>query len=319
VRIPLLLMALAVTALASLWLARSITRPVRDLERATLALAAGDLDARTPIRTAARRDELGRLAGSFDAMATRLAELMRAREQLLRDVSHEIRSPLARMRLATGLATQGADAATQLARIDVEIGRLDALISDILDVSRLEAGVLARERIDLLPTLERLAADARFEAESLDRRLEWDPPGTPCWIEGDPHWVTAAAENVVRNALRHTPPGTAVSLRLAAARGGYTLTVRDAGPGLPDDELERVFEPFHRVAVDRARDSGGAGLGLAIAARVMRAHGGRIEAHNIPGSRSKEAVGTPAGLEMQLWWPAAGSAARDPAPAVRSS
>ena len=319
VRIPLLLMALAVTALASLWLARSITRPVRDLERATLALAAGDLDARTPIRTAARRDELGRLAGSFDAMASRLAELMRAREQLLRDVSHEIRSPLARMRLATGLATQGADAATQLARIDVEIDRLDALISDILDVSRLEAGVLARERIDLLPTLERLAADARFEAESLERRLEWDPPATPCWIDGDPHWVTAAAENVVRNALRHTPPGTAVSLRLSAARDGYTLTVRDAGPGLPEDELERVFEPFHRVASDRARDSGGAGLGLAIAARVMRAHGGRIEARNIPGDRPTGTKDGPGGLEMQLWWPAAGSAARDPAPAVRSS
>jgi signal transduction histidine kinase len=316
VRVSLLLMALAVTALASLWLARSITRPVRDLERTTLALAAGDLDARTPARTAARRDELGRLAGSFDAMAERLGELLRARERLLREVSHEIRSPLARMRLATGLTAQGADAATQLARIDVEIGRLDALVSDILDVSRLEAGALSRERIDLLAILERLAADARFEAESLGRILEWQAPEAPCWIEGDPHWVTAAAENVVRNALRHTPSGTTVAMRLDATPGGYTLTVRDAGPGLPEDELERVFEPFHRVATDRARDPGGAGLGLAIAARVMRAHGGRIDAHNLR-SQPAASADTPAGLEMRLWWPAASSADRDPPAPLR--
>jgi signal transduction histidine kinase len=108
-------------------------------------------------------------------------------------------------------------------------------------------------------------------------------------------------------------------LRLAAARDGYTLTVRDAGPGLPEDELERVFEPFHRVASDRARDSGGAGLGLAIAARVMRAHGGRIEARNLPGDRPTGTQDAPGGLEMQLWWPAAGSAERDSAPAVRPS
>lgn len=296
-RIALLLMALAVTALASLWLARSITSPVRDLEHATQALASGHLDARTPARTAARRDELGRLAGAFDAMAARLGELVRAREQLLRDVSHEIRSPLARMRLAIGLAAQGADAATQLDRIETEIGRLDALVSDILDVSRLEAGVLARERIDLLPILEALAADARFEAASLGRDLAWSAPGVPCWIDGDPHWAAAAAENVVRNALRHAPTGTTVSLRLETVADGHALTVRDDGPGLPEDQLERVFEPFHRVATDRARDSGGAGLGLAIAARVMRAHGGRISARN----RSDGAHG----LEVQLWWPAA--------------
>lgn len=312
VRLSLLLMAFGVTVVASLLLARSITRPVRDLERATRALAAGDLDARVPVRTAARRDEIGRLAGSLDAMAVQLGELLRARERLLRDVSHEIRSPLARMRLATGLAAQGADATTQLTRIDTEIGRLDALVSDILDVSRLEAGVLQRERIDLLATLERLAADARFEAESLGRRLDWTAPGTPCWISGDPHWVTAAAENVVRNALRHTPAGTTVSLQLAAADDGYALTVRDAGPGLPTDQLERVFEPFHRVATDRGRDSGGAGLGLAIAARVMRAHGGRIAAQNLHTGVSL-ADAPPCGLEMRLWWPAADAAGADDA------
>ena len=267
------------------------------LERATLALSAGDLDARTPSRTAQRTDELGRLAGAFDEMAARLAGLMRGREQLLRDVSHEIRSPLARMRLATGLAAQGADAATQLARIELEIGRLDALISDILDVSRLEAGVIMRERLDLHAVLEGLAADARFEAGSQGRTVEWVAPSAPCWIDGDPHWVGAAAENVVRNALRHTVAGTTVQMRLEAAQGGYALTVLDHGPGLPDDQLERVFEPFHRLTTTDGTDPGGTGLGLAIAARVMRAHGGSITAHN----RGKDTRG----LEVRLWWPAA--------------
>jgi two-component system sensor histidine kinase CpxA len=313
----LLLMAFGITALASLWLARSITRPVLDLQAATESLAAGRLDARVPARTAARRDELGRLAGAFDAMAARIGALLQSRERLLRDVSHEIRSPLTRMRLATGLAAQGADPATQLARIDTEVERLDALVSGILDVSRLAPGAppLPRGPLDLLPLIERSVADARFEAESLGRRIEWEPPGATAGtapgaatprILGDAHWVSAAIENVVRNALRHTAPGTAVGIHLASEDGGYALRVRDAGPGVPEAELAQIFEPFHRVADTAA--PGGTGLGLAIAARSMAAHGGRIEARNItaaaPGSGAPGDT-VRAGLEMRLWWPAA--------------
>lgn len=317
----LLLMAIGITALASLWLARSITRPVLDLQDATESLAAGRLDARVPSRTAARRDELGRLAGAFDSMATRIGALLQSRERLLRDVSHEIRSPLARMRLATGLAAQGADPASQLARIDTEVERLDALISGILDVSRLAPGAppLPRVPLDLLPLIERSVADARFEADSLGRRVEWEPPGAmsgtapghaPARIMGDAHWVSAAIENVVRNALRHTAPGTAVVIRLAFEDGGHALRVRDAGPGVPEAELAQIFEPFHRVADNPA--PGGTGLGLAIAARSMAAHGGRIEARNIaPAAAAGSAPSAdpaPAGLEMRLWWPAAEAA-----------
>jgi len=311
----LLLMALGITALASLWLARSITRPVLDLQDATEALAAGRLDARVPVRTATRRDELGRLAGAFDAMAGRIGALLRSRERLLRDVSHEIRSPLARMRLATGLAAQGADPATQLARIDTEVERLDALVSGILDVSRLAPGAppLAREPLELLPLIERSVADARFEAESLGRRVEWEPPDVgpgfaPPRILGDAHWVAAAIENVVRNALRHTAPGTAVEMRVAREDGGFALRVRDAGPGVPEAELAQIFEPFHRVP--GAATPGGTGLGLAIAARSMAAHGGRIEARNIAADAgTADAPGTAStGLEMRLWWPAADAA-----------
>lgn len=318
----LLLMALGITALASLWLARSITRPVLDLQDATEALTAGRLEARAPARTAARRDELGRLAGAFDAMASRIGALLQSRERLLRDVSHEIRSPLARMRLATGLAAQGADPAIQLARIDTEVERLDTLVSGILDVSRLAPGAppLSREPMELLPVIERSVADARFEADALGKHIDWQAPADPVattsdgaigatTILGDPHWVTAAIENVVRNALRHTAPGTAVRIRLSPEDGGYALRVRDAGPGVPEAELEQIFEPFHRVA--DAATPGGTGLGLAIAARSMAAHSGRIEARNLAPAVADAAASAgakPAGLEMHLWWPAADTA-----------
>jgi two-component system OmpR family sensor kinase len=281
---PLLLLAIAVTALVSFALARSITRPIGDLHRATQALAAGELQTRVAAATRERRDELGRLAASFDAMAARLATLIEVREQLLRDVSHELRSPLARMRLATGLARQqGADVPRQLERLEGEIERLDELIGRVLDVARLDsgAGAISPEPLDLVELVERLAADARFEAEASGRRVDWAAPVLPLRIEADPGWVAAAIENVIRNALRHTPEGTAVSIELQPGpEGGARLTVSDSGPGVPDAELRRIFEPFHRVAAARDRASGGAGLGLAIAARVLQAHGGSIDAQN---------------------------------------
>jgi signal transduction histidine kinase len=157
---PLLLLAIAVTALVSFALARSITRPIGDLHRATQALAAGELQTRVAAPTRGRRDELGRLAASFDAMAARLATLIEVREQLLRDVSHELRSPLARMRLATGLARQpGADVARQLERLEGEVERLDELIGRVLDVARLDsgAGAISAEPVDLVELVDRLA------------------------------------------------------------------------------------------------------------------------------------------------------------------
>ncbi|MCC6171210.1 MAG: HAMP domain-containing protein [Gammaproteobacteria bacterium] len=300
---PLLLLAVAVTALVSFALARSITRPIRDLQRATQALSGGELGTRVAAATRNRRDELGRLAASFDAMAARLATLIEVREQLLRDVSHELRSPLARMRLATGLARQsGADVPRQLERLETEIERLDELIGRVLDVARLDsgAGAISPERLDLAELVDRLAADARYEAEASGRRVAWRPEMASCRIDADPAWVAAAIENVVRNALRHTPEGTEVAITLRPAPGGGAeIIVEDSGPGVPDAELPRIFEPFHRVATARDRGSGGAGLGLAIAARVMRAHGGSIEAAN----RRDATTDTPRGLAITLRLP----------------
>lgn len=281
-RAAMLLLALFAGALVSWMLARSLTRPIADLQRAARALAGGDLGTQVAPATRRRRDEIGQLGAAFDSMAHDLRELIEGRERLLRDVSHELRSPLARMRLAVGLAQQpGGDVGAQIARLETEIGRLDALIGGILDVSRLESGArsLQRVHVDLVAVLDAIVADARFEAESSLREIAWTPPPTMP-IQADPHWLAAAIENVIRNALRYAPTGSCVDVTLSAdaTSAQAVLVVRDRGPGVETDQLGRIFEPFYRVAEARERSSGGAGLGLAIAARVVRAHGGSITA-----------------------------------------
>jgi two-component system sensor histidine kinase CpxA len=314
-----LLLALAIAALVSALLARTVTRPVAALERAARALAAGRLDARVGAPTAARRDELGRLGAAFDLMAVRLEAAVRSREQLLRDVSHELRSPLARMRVALGLAERGdADLPRQHARISTEIDRLDSLLGQILDVSRLAAGqgALRREPLDLAALLERVVADGEFEATPAGKAVRLHVPPGPLPVFADPHWLGAAFENVVRNAIRYTPPGTEVlvAVELAApgdpgATGGVeapvSVRVEDHGPGVPQPELERIFEPFHRAG-GRERDAVGAGLGLAIAARVVGAHGGTIEARNRSDAADAPTAG---GLIIRIRLPRGSAAA----------
>jgi two-component system sensor histidine kinase CpxA len=277
------LLALFVTGVASWLLTRSITAPVAALGSATRALASGDLSARVAPRVAARRDELGVLARDFDAMSARLRELLQAKERLLRDISHELRSPLARMRVALGLVRQpGSDASLQLDRLEREIERLDQLIGHVLSLSRLDARAtrLRRERLDLGELCESIARDADFEGQARGVRVEWQPPSAPTSIVGDAQLLASAIENVVRNALRYTADGTAVEIAVTSAAGRARIAVRDRGPGVPASELERIFEPFYRVSESRGRDSGGDGVGLAITARVLAAHGGTASASN---------------------------------------
>ena len=282
-RLTVFLLALAVTGIASWLLTRSITRPVRALGAATRVLAGGNLEARVEGGVSARRDELGTLARDFDAMAGRLRDLLAGREQLLRDVSHELRSPLARMRLAVGLARQtGTDSGRELDRLETEIERLDRLIGHVLHLSRLDAtarGALA-EQFDLVDVLDHIARDADFEAQGRGVRVDWTPPAQPLRVIGNSSWLASAVENVVRNALRYTATATEVSLRVEQDAAETRIVVRDHGPGLPEAELERIFEPFYRVAESRTRDSGGDGIGLAITARVLAAHGGGARAAN---------------------------------------
>ena len=285
-RFAVLLLALAVTGTASWLLTRSITRPVRALGVATRDLAGGDLDTRVETRVSARRDELGTLARDFDAMAARLRDLMRGRERLLRDVSHELRSPLARMRVAVGLARQpGSDATRELVRLETEIERLDRLIGQVLHLSRLDAAARAEftDEVDLVDLVDGIARDAAFEAQSRRVTIDWQPPARAVRVRGNAGWLASAVENVVRNAVRYTAEGSTVAIELAAGAAGGRISVRDHGPGVPDAELARIFEPFHRVAESRTRDTGGDGIGLAITARVLAAHGGSAQAVNAPG------------------------------------
>jgi len=329
VPLQLLLLALSVTGLVSWLLARSITRPILALQRTTESLAAGALDTRVPAEARDRLDEIGRLAVSLDVMAERLDSLIRGQRQLLRDVSHEVRSPLARIRLASGLMAQRDPAAAGAAsRIDDEVSRLDELIDKILDVSRLESGavVFDREPIELRSLIEGILIDASFEASQLGKTVESQLAGTALHLIGDRYWISAAIENVVRNALKHTPAGSKISIELGSAQGeGGTrgeagtrgedvaiLSVSDTGHGLAEQELGRIFEPFFRGSKDgdghaASPRAAGSGLGLAIAARVVQAHGGKIEAINL-----RDIEGAAQGLRIILKWPLAAAPLAQP-------
>jgi len=280
---PRLLLLTLLAGLICLGLARHLTAPVASLRGTVRRLAGGDLAARAAPAVGARRDEIGDLARDFDAMAGKLETLVGAQRRLVRDVSHELRSPLSRLGVALELARQrGGHAAREpLDRIEREAARLDELIGQLLTLSRLEAGdqVVVRQPLDVRRVAEEVTSDAAFEALSRDVTVRLDAPSALPFA-GDEVLLRSAIENVVRNAVRFTAPGTEVKVSLASGSEGLTVIVRDHGPGVPADQLEKVFEPFFRSSEARDRHSGGVGLGLAIAAGAVRAHGGEISARN---------------------------------------
>jgi two-component system, OmpR family, sensor kinase len=276
-----LLLAVMVTTVASLLLTRSIARPLRDLGRATRQLAGGALDTRVGHRIRSRSTEWVELARDFDAMANRMQSLVQTRDQLLRDVSHELRSPLARMRVALGLARQsGEDTSVAIERLDSEVERLDHLIGQVLNLARLESSAVTEpfEAVDLGDVIEDIVRDAAFEGLARGVTVRWQPPVEPCVIHGRAVWLASAVENVVRNALRYTQPDTSIDVALAVTPHRVEITVADRGPGVPAADLGRIFEPFYRVSTARERQSGGDGIGLAIVARVLQLHRGQATA-----------------------------------------
>ncbi len=294
-RIAVLSIALLVSAAVCWVLARTLSAPVLRIQQATRALAGGALGTRVAPGLANRRDELGDLARDFDAMAARLERLLRSQRELLRNVSHELRSPLARMTVALELARRRApDAGDELERIEREAGRLDALIGQVLALARLEDGAAgqAPEPVDLVELVTEVVADARFEAGEESVQFE---PGDAIGVRGDRALLRSAVENVVRNAVRYTADGTVVTVALRRQDDDAVLAVTDHGPGVPDEALESIFEPFVRVAEARERDSGGEGIGLAITAGVVRAHGGRVAAKNAPGGGLTVELALPSG------------------------
>lgn len=268
------------------WLSRWLTSPMRSLRVAARSLAEGDLSVRVDSRVSRRADEIGQLARDFDTMAGRLEHQVDAQKQLLRDVSHELRSPLARLGVALELARAraGDGAGGHLDRVELEAGRLDDLIGRLLALVRLEAGEHGGDAgpLDLAALVRAVAADADFEARAGGRSVTVEAPETLPY-NGVAELLRSALENVVRNAVRFTREGTAVEVRVGSDGQAVAVTVADRGPGVPDDALESIFEPFSRVEDARERGAGGAGLGLAIAAHAVRLHGGSVTARNRDG------------------------------------
>lgn len=283
---PRLLVVVLVVGVLSWWLARWLTGPIRSLRTAVTELGRGDLGTRVAPRVARRRDETGELAREFDAMADRIQRLVASHRQLLRDVSHELRSPLARLGVALELARQraGSVADEPLDRVQLEAERLDQLIEQLLVLARLERGDDPEPvvPVDLEELLHEVAEDAAFEAGVREVDVQMKSRG-PSRVVGRRELLRSALDNVVRNAVRYTAPETVVELVLEADDGGVRLEVRDRGPGVPEDAIDRMFEPFERVEPSRERGPGGTGLGLAIAARAAELHGGAIHAANRPG------------------------------------
>jgi two-component system sensor histidine kinase CpxA len=275
--------ALIAVAATSLLLARYLSSPIVRLQKATRALAAGALDTRVGRPFDRRKDEVGTLARDFDAMAERIQALVTDKETLLRDVSHELRSPLARIRMALALAQRRADQAAQpdLARIEREAEKLDELVGNVMTLSRLRTATAPRREVVRLDSLvSEVVDDARFERP--EAKLEYSASGD-VEVLGDPAGLKSAVENVVRNALIYSDPKQPVEVRLENGADQAVIRVLDHGPGVAPEELTRIFEPFYRTDKSRDHAHGGQGIGLAITSRVMELHAGSVEARNREG------------------------------------
>ena len=287
--------ALVISALASWWLAEHLTAPIRRIQAGARSLTLENLDVRVSAGLEERKDELAVLARDFDAMADQLRASRGAVTRLLRDISHELRSPLARMRVALGLARQpSADLSRQHDRLEREVERLDSLIGQVLKLARLSGteAMFTKESFELDEVIEELVHDANFEGAVKDCKVHVRGRAQAA-VMGNRELLRSAIENVLRNAVRYSPRDTPVEVAVERAPQGLEIAIRDQGPGVPPADLERIFEPFYRVAESRDRDSGGEGIGLAITWQVLKAHGGSARAANRPG-----------GFEIRLSLPA---------------
>jgi signal transduction histidine kinase len=259
-------------------LAVHLASPLRNLRKVVERFGRGELGARSELN---RKDEIGELARSFNLMAGQITTLLSAERRLLQDVSHELRSPLARLGFAVELAKTSPDRETALARIRQEANRLAHLVDELLQLTRAEGDPTARilEEVDLGELVREVVESCSLEAEMQGCRLEPKIDATAV-LTGDFELLQRACDNVLRNAIRHAPKGTSVAIELSARDRLATISIRDFGPGVPPESLLEIFKPFSRVETDRGRSSGGVGLGLAIATRAVELHQGQISARN---------------------------------------
>lgn len=265
-------------------LAWYFARPIRALRQAFDAAASGDLAPRFSGKPRAGGDELTTLGRDFDRMTSRLRALLDGQKNLLHDVSHELRSPLARLQAAIGLAHQQPEkAAASMERIERESVRMDRLVGELLTLSRLEAGAFdaPKQEFSIAEMLDDILQDASFEAASNGRAVAYSGD-VDVKLSGQPELLARAIENVVRNAIKHSPPGGKVEVATALEGRFIRIRVMDDGPGVAQEDLGKIFQPFYRGS-STEKDVEGHGLGLAIAQQVVQQHGGRIAAANRPG------------------------------------
>jgi two-component system sensor histidine kinase CpxA len=284
-----ILIAVLSSGLVCYFVAQFLTSPVIRLRKATQKLASGDLSARAGGHSSSSSDEMSQLVRDFNLMAEQIEKLVNAQSRLLKDISHELRSPLARLSVALELARQrtGPEAESVLDRIRLESDRMNELIGSLTTIARLEsgAGSLRKQPVQLEELVEEVARDAAFEAQARNTQVECEVLDD-VMITGDAALLRSAIENVVRNATRYTREGTSVKVRVEKAKFGAlheaVIRVSDSGPGVPQGELDKIFRPFYRIDDARGRSTGGVGLGLAITDQAVRLHGGSVRASNLP-------------------------------------
>ncbi|MGB2635695.1 MAG: HAMP domain-containing sensor histidine kinase [Candidatus Acidiferrum sp.] len=286
---PYYLLVIGTTGLLCWLAAVGIVSPIRRITASLDRFGQGDLSTRVNMQ---RRDEIGGLARSFDEMAERLQRLVMSERRLLQDISHELRSPLARLKFSVKLTRTAADANVALDRVERDVNRITSLVSEIVEVTRIEGEPATQkwEKVNVGELVEETASDCGVEAQfrGCSIRVEGKISGE---IPGDAELLRRAVENVLRNAIRYSPDQAMIEVRLAGTDQGATIAVRDHGPGVPAELLTNIFEPFFRVEEAREADTGGIGLGLSIAQRAVQLHGGTITAENAnPGLRVTIAI-----------------------------
>lgn len=282
-RVTWTLLALIVSGVLSLYLAYSLSRPLKLLRITSRSLASGRLESRVPASVSRRADDIGQLGHDFDDMAERIQSLIEAQQKLLSNISHELRSPLTRLQIALGIARQRAtddSSAPQLDRIEREAQRLETMIAQLLQLSRLENRLqhMDLQVIDLARVLQTIVDDARFEASSDDCEVSLSL-NHHTRVIGDQMLLSSAIENVIRNAIKYSRATGTVGIATRQRDTSVELSVSDQGGGVPESDLPRLFDAFYRASNSSA---GGSGLGLSITRQAIEAHHGSVEAMNNP-------------------------------------
>ena len=271
-------LAVLISGAICLFLSRLMTSRLKELQRASRQLANGDLETRLRVRERGG-DETDELARDFNSMAEQIEARNLAQKRLLGDVSHELRSPLARLRVALALAQEMPGNAPQyLRRIEQEAERLEELIGQLLASQARE--IVLDTHIDLVALLQQLCADANFEGQGAGKQFSFHTEAPQAIVDSAGDLLHKSFENILRNALQHTAEQSCVRVALTVRDGVFEVAIEDQGPGVPDADLDNIFDEFYRVDTARSRDSGGHGLGLAIARRAIVQHGGAVVARN---------------------------------------